>query len=226
MFSAPSSHIAKKVLAIENRLSALCLKTEVKQFADSEVIFNQKQKFTGIYTLEKGYVKITKSTDGHHAVALWIAFPSDILGLEDFFKHSAYSANAISLGKSRLQFIATADFQKLLENDRQLYFEVFAFLSQKANFLEAKTLDIAQKDTHIRLLEFLVFFVQSDGKHEQVELPYSIDDMAEILSTTKNYLLKKLFELSKENLLRLEHEKVIIKSKSRLLAARENSNGK
>lgn len=187
-------------------------------FAKDEVLLKQEENFSGVYCVQEGVVKITKTKNHKKEFILWFARPGDIIGLDSFINNESYSFSAIAVDSGKLCFIPAKDFSGLLSGEPVISFELIKSLCRKINFIEGRITSIAQKNIKEQFAEMLISLAaKNKGKNNQnIQVEYTIKDLANIIGTTKNYLYKILSEFTRKDLIEIEEQKLKIKNLDKL----------
>lgn len=191
---------------------------EFKKFKKKEVIIHQGDSFFGVYCIQEGTVKVIKRRNKGKEFILWFAYPGDIVGLDAFISNENYSFSAVSTESVTACLIQEQDFGYLLKKEPAMTLRVMKDLSDKITFIEDRITSIARKKIREQFAELLISFAVKNKKNTigSVQVDCTVNDMANIIGTTKNYLYKILSDFSHKNLVHRKDRKLIIKNLDKL----------
>jgi CRP/FNR family transcriptional regulator, cyclic AMP receptor protein len=103
------------------RVSELCRE---QKFESGEFIFREGEAGNRLYLIVEGEVRISRKIPGSGEEALAVLKPGAIFGEMAVFDRSERSTDAISNGGTRCITIARADFELLLDFNRDIAYKV------------------------------------------------------------------------------------------------------
>lgn len=180
------------------------------RYQPGEYLIKKGDPYNGIYCIKSGTVKIMKpGPEGEPNLILWIARPSDVLGLDALVNNENYTYTAIAIKPVNACFIPEEDFGKLLKKDHVLALNVMKNLSKKINFIEERIQNLTHKTVENRFVEFLVSSAPKRNEG-QIYLDHTIDEVAGLVGTTRYYLDKVIGRLRKKNLITVHKRKIML----------------
>ena len=108
----------------EDELEAIAEICEVVEFRYGDYVFREGDEADRLYIIEQGAVRISRDVPGAGEEALTVLKRGACFGEMAVFDRSRRSTDAIAHGRCSLLTIARADFEHLLENDRELAHKV------------------------------------------------------------------------------------------------------
>jgi CRP/FNR family transcriptional regulator, cyclic AMP receptor protein len=102
-------------------VAALCRE---EKFVSAEYIFREGESGNRLYLITEGEVRISRDVPGSGEEALAILKPGALFGEMAVFDRSERSTHAISNGGTTVLTIARADFEMLLDFNRELAYKV------------------------------------------------------------------------------------------------------
>jgi CRP-like cAMP-binding protein len=108
----------------EDEMEAIAEICEVVEFRYGEYVFREGDEADRLYIIEQGAVRISRDVPGAGEEALTVMKRGACFGEMAVFDRSRRSTDAIAHGRCSLLTIGRADFEHLLENDRELAHKV------------------------------------------------------------------------------------------------------
>lgn len=191
------------------------------QYKKGELIFKEGTRAFGIFCLNKGKVKLVKSGEDGRSHILRLHRAGDLVGYRSLFSESGYNASAIAIEDCSVCFIARDVFTDILKNDPKLCFEVLELLSEDLRKADLQITNINRKPVRERVAEALLFIHETygfakDGK--SIDATFSREDLANLVGTATETIIRVLSDLNKEGLIVLKGKKIEIPELERLAA--------
>jgi CRP-like cAMP-binding protein len=184
-------------------------------YKKNQTIFTFGTRPNGIYCINKGIIKIYKTGAYGKEQIIRFVLPGDILGLRSFFCDRNYTSSAVAIEDSMLCFISRKDFQSLLDKYPQIINSVITSLSDLLDESNIKITSLAQKSVRERLAETLltlnkIFKTEASSSSKQSVVPLSRKDIANLVGTATETIIRILSEFKSENLISIKGRKIII----------------
>jgi DNA-binding response OmpR family regulator len=201
-------------------------KDAVKKFTEDKKISAYKKKENiyregdlprGMYFINKGKIKIFKLHD--HGKELII----NLLNEEDFFGYTAlltrgeYSETAQALEDSEVTFIPSEDFFNLIYNNREISKKFIQILTNNVAEHQHKLLELAYSSVRKRVAEVLLQLKNKFAGKESMGLSFSREDLANIVGTSTESLIRTLSDFKDENLVEVKEGKIFLKNEKKLM---------
>lgn len=193
-------------------------------YKKNEAVFRAGHIPTGIYCISSGKVKVSKtSIDGKEQI-IRIALPGSLIGLRAFIGNSEYLSTAKTLENSSICFIPKSIFNELQEKYSDLSCCILTSLSKMLIELEDKMISMAQKPVKSRVAEALLNLFDIYNSHSAIDnknIDNSIcikrDDLASMVGTATETLIRLLASFKNEGLIEINGRKIFLKNKTELL---------
>jgi len=148
-----------------------------------------------------------------------LAGPGDLLGYRSLFADEPYHATAEALEESTICCIDKVAFYNVLQKNPALGFNLLQKLSKELRIAEELATSIAQKSARERMAELLLMLQESYGNQEKlgikIDLHLSREEMAEMIGTTQETVIRLLSDFRKEKLIFLkERDLTVLNSKA------------
>ena len=195
-------------------------KTE-QVYAKGEIIFREAGYPSGIFYIIEGKVKKYKvdKEGGEHII--YVADQGEILGYHAILSEDRYPDSASALEKSRIAFIPREDFLNTLQQSAVLNKRLLKTLSHEFAVLANSVSVFAQKSARERLALQLVVLREKYKVNFQpgmpVEINISRDDLASIVGTARESVVRILTEFKEGGILETKGRKIIVYDVSQLI---------
>lgn len=189
-------------------------------FKKGETIFEEGAYPHGLYCINSGKIKVTQNgADGREHI-VHLSKDGDVMGYRAVLSGDKYSCSAVALENSSVCFIPTKVFIAMVEKDPKLAFKIIHLFSNELKTAERSITDIAQKSVKERLAQGLLLLKESYGYESDnatLNIVLTREDIANIVGTARETVIRLLFDMDKEKVLELNGKKIKILDYSKLL---------
>jgi CRP-like cAMP-binding protein len=180
-------------------------------------IFTEGDPFRGVYYILEGSVKILKNSH-NQPLMLWVGEANEFIGITTYFENSDnYQFTAAASGMNcKLIYIPVDNFSESLNKIPGIKEEIIKVFCKRINFVELRINNHIQHSTRKRFIDTISFIFKHLNSPEQNQrqkgtvLRYSINDLSEMVGTSKKSLSKLINEYEQNNLLRIQGDNIII----------------
>lgn len=192
-------------------------------FRKGQVIYFEGSSSLGIFIIAKGRVKITQNASNGREFVTQIASRGELLGHESLFNHLRHINSAIALEDTILTFIHKKDFLLQLREEESLLEEILSQLCLQTCEIEQKAAKIAYKPVRGRLAEALLFLDKrfNDTEKQHHYLSISRGDLAGLIGSVKETVIRLLSEFKNEGLVQTEGTRIELMEPEQLKAISE-----
>lgn len=177
---------------------------EVRHFKKKDIIFREGEHPRWLYFVEKGMVKIYKTSDDGRELIVKIAQPGDFLGFLALFQDDAYPESAAAVEDCSIKLIPKSDFAALVFGNRDVNIRFIKMLANHVAEREQQLIELAYYSVRRRVSTALVqLFDQTQGPLHLLR-----EDLAALAGTAKETLIRTLTDFKNEGLLEI-HDGVI-----------------
>ena len=190
------------------------------QFKKGEIIFMEGNSPLGLYCINKGKIKVSKTGNEGREQIVRLAKAGDILGYRALISGGAYSATATALEDSTVCFIKRQIFFDMLKVNHGFSSTLMKQLSEDLKKAEHKIMEFVQKPTGERISETLVILKEFYGFEKDgstINSTLSRENIASISGTTTETTIRYLTDLKKKKILDLTGKKIKINDLQQLL---------
>lgn len=182
-------------------------------YKKGSIIFHERNYPLGLFGVYQGKVKVYKTTESGKEQILRLVQDGDVLGYRSLISGEQYQASAMALEDCYVCFVPKNMFMETLMKSKGLTGKVMDVLANDLKVAETKITDLAQKTVKERVAETILMLkqfygVEEDGKTIQVNL--SREDLANLVGTATETLIRSLSEFKKNNIIELKGKKISI----------------
>ncbi len=167
-----------------------------------QVIFCEGNTPFGLYCVNSGMVKVYKLTKDNQQQIMRLAQAGDWLGYRALFADEPYRATAEAMTNCLLCFFEKKDFFRYFQEVPQLFFTVVKKLGRELGIAEDHICAILSQPVRQRLAELLLslkeVFGAPEGKAYRLTLPLSRKEMAALIGTTQQTVVRFLMEFRRK----------------------------
>jgi CRP/FNR family transcriptional regulator, polysaccharide utilization system transcription regulator len=191
-------------------------------YKKSQSIFEEGQKAMGVYCVREGKIKIFKiGQDGREHITR-VVLPGEFLGLKALLSGNNHSVSSVAIEDSVICFISKTDFFQLMIKYPEFNRSLILNLSKLLEEAETRMLSLAYKPVRERLAETLLFlfnsFYRNSGKSLKNYLNLTRIELANIIGTAPETVIRLLSEFKEEKLISVKGRKIFLLDPSRLQA--------
>ena len=182
-------------------------------YKKGQVVFNTGAYPHGLYCVKEGKIKIFRVGDEGKEQIVRLAKDGDILGYRALLSGDKYASSAEVIEDSKICFIPSAAFLKILEGNGILSMQLMKLLSQDLKNAEHRMIDLAQKPVRERVAEALLYLKQTYGLAEDgqtINVVLSREDIANIVGTATETTIRLLSELKNDQVIGLNGKRISI----------------
>ena len=188
----------------------ICNNLEVKKYSRGEYLIQSGDEGDRVFCIKDGNVKVSKKGNSNKEFILWIAHHGDMVGLNSLIDEGPFAFSASAINEVTACFIHAADLKIILQKEPVFSMQLMKTLCEKLNFIEQRITSISRKKIKERSAEILINLATRNGQDTNMQVDYSINDLASLVGTTKNYLYKVILELTSKKILLVQKRKIII----------------
>jgi CRP-like cAMP-binding protein len=190
-------------------------------YKKGEIIFREGAYPSGIFYVIDGKVKKYKLDKYAKEQIIYVANTGELLGYHAILSEDRYPDGAAALEESRIAFIPKEDFLETLNQSKVLSKRLLKTLSHEFAVLANCLNMFAQKSVRERLALQLIVLREKYKVNFQngmpVEINMSRDDLASLVGTARENLVRVLSEFKEDEILETKGRKIIILNVTRLI---------
>ncbi len=182
-------------------------------FNKKEIIHREGFTPTGLFIIKKGKVKIYKISDSSKEVIIHISGEGEMLGYSALMRKSEYHFWAEAIEKTELSFLPKKYFFELIETHPIFSAELMSIFARQFDAVMDKMVDILSDQVRKRTVKTLLWLKDEHGFDEDnktIKIALSRNDLAHLVATNTETLVRALTELRKEKAIDFKRKKIVI----------------
>lgn len=175
-----------------------------------EIIFKEGSLGRGLFCMNSGKVKLSRMGPSGKEQIVRFATAGDIIGYNSMLSKKPLSATATTLEESAVCFIPARHFFEMIRQEPKFSLKMLELTATNWENASRLITDMAQKTTKQRLAEMLLWLKETFGLDEDncIDVKLSREEIANMVGTATEAVIRLLSELKKENLIALEGKKI------------------
>lgn len=186
----------------------------VKTYKKKAEVFAEGDSPLYIYLVKSGSIKLFKSHPDGKELIINICKANDYFGFEPVLENANYSESAVAMEDSELVAVPRQDFLMLIHGSPEVSKVFISLLCQKVKDNESKLLHLAYNSVRQRTAEALLKIYQL--KEAEKKISISRDDLAKMVGTAPESVIRVLSEFKDEGLIDIESGKVHVAQPAKL----------
>ena len=194
-----------------------------KVYAKGQLLFHEGSRPLGVYCINKGKVKIYKlGFDGKEQI-VHIAKEGDMIGYRTLIGEDTYPVSAEALEDANVCFVHKDDFLNLVKDNHELHDNLLKAACHELGLMTESLTNLAQKSVRERTAATLLMLKDTYGTQGYddgpVEIVLSREDMANIVGTATETLIRQLHDFKDEELIETSGRKIRVLNAKGLIKA-------
>jgi len=190
-------------------------------FKKGQTLFMQGNPPFGMYCVKRGIIKITQiGSDGKESIVR-LAKAGDVIGHRSLFSEQSYKATATALEEAHVCFYDKKFVQKLVKQEPSVAYNIISNLGKELGAAESRLTSFSQKNVRERLAELLLVLKQGygvqDGSRYKLNIKLTREEMASIIGTASETLIRFFTEFKAEGLIEQEGKTIFIIDEDKLM---------
>jgi DNA-binding response OmpR family regulator len=194
-----------KDLGKDRKVKLLKKKTEV--FAEGDLPLN-------VFFIKSGNVKTFKSNADGKELIINLYASNDFFGFEEILENTNYQESAVTMQDTELITIPRHDFMLLIQNHPDVSKTFISLLCKKVAEREGQLLNLAYNSVRQRTAEALL--KANTLKDSKAAIAISRDDLAKMVGTAAESVIRVLSDFKDEGLIETEGAKIKIVQPAKL----------
>lgn len=192
-----STRAQNPLCSVDSALELVKCVRSTSQYKSGQVIFYQGNAPLGLFTVQKGLVKLEALSPQGEAHTLRLMGPGCVLGYRALFGHETYHASAIAVEDTELCFVPKTSIMGLFGSEPQVAVNIVKQLSKDLRLAEEKWVIQVDREAPSRVAEALLFL--TDHFAEQ---SWTRREIAEWAGTTPETVMRSLSQFEKSGWIR------------------------
>jgi CRP/FNR family transcriptional regulator, cyclic AMP receptor protein len=188
---------------------------EVNTYKKKQSLYTEGQRPVAVYFIIEGKVKVSRTNEDLKELITNIYGPGDFFGYTSILEETNYKDNAEILEDAELMLIPRKDFLELINNDATVARQFIRLLTHNVMEKEESLLNLAYSSLRKKVANGLIQVLTKfkDGKGA---LEISRENLANIIGSATESLIRTLSDFKSEGLIDIKHGKIIIVDEKKL----------
>lgn len=195
-------------------LTDLCKDKKVKTFKKKAELFTEGDSPSMIYFVKSGNVKTFKSHPDGKELITNLYKAGDFFGFEPLLENSPYRDTAVALEDTEAILIPKNDFLILLNSQADVSASFISLLCRKVSAKESQLVNLAYNSVRQRTAEALLKVSELTEGKEKISI--SREDLAKIVGTASESVIRVLSDFKDEGLIEIEAGKIKVVNRAKL----------
>jgi len=186
-------------------------------------LFVEGNRPLGVFCINKGKIKVAKlGIDGKEQI-VDIFKEGDLLGYRTMLADDLYTVSAVTLEKSSICFIPKRDFLEVMKITPDFHSKITREVCRELGIMADSLTNLAQKTVRERLALTLLMLKDTYNLNNDDDVPVAInlsrDDLANIVGTATETLIRMLHDFKEEKLIKTSGRKIMVSNAEGLAKA-------
>ena len=190
-------------------------------YKKGQIIFHEDTRPLGVFCSNEGRLKVYKTGDDGKDQIIQIAKPGDLLGYRAMIGDDLYPVTAEALEDVQVCFIPKSEFTRLLDESADFSRMLLKEACHELGEMTEALTNLAQKSVRERLAVTLLSlketYKNSKNPNEKAEINLTREDLANIVGTATETIIRLLHDFKEEKLIQTNGRKIIVLEPERLV---------
>ena len=186
-----------------------------RRYAPGEMVFGEGEPCTGLYVVERGHIRVFKTSAAGREQVLTIDGPGSSVAEIPVFDGGLYPASGAAVDEATLLFIGKQDFQALCLAHPQVALKVLRVVGARLRRLVGIIEELSFTTVRHRLVSLLFRLAQREGRQTaeglEFSLPANNQELASQIGTVRELVSRNLSRLQVEGLVKVEGRTVMVR---------------
>jgi CRP-like cAMP-binding protein/CheY-like chemotaxis protein len=185
-------------------LESLSLDRRVHLVRRKQDIYSEGDEPTRLYFIKSGRVKTVRTTSAGKELITGLYGPGEFFGYLPLLEQTRHSDSAVAVDDAELVYIPRDDFQQLVTRNPEVSRHFIRLLAGRVSEREDQLLGMAYNSIRRRVADTLLRMHEQLGPEAETQgIQLSRDDMAAVVGTASESLIRTLSEFRQDGLIEL-----------------------
>ncbi len=188
-------------------------------FRKGDTMFDDGDNAKGVYIIEKGIAKLSKSGVYGKDQILRFIKEGDLVGYRSLLCHEAFQAKAEAMTSVETYFIPAETFLLILEHDSKLAYAMLQKIAYELGESSNTITLLAQKTVRERLAEILLLLEDRLGTDPEgyIKIALTREEIANLIGTATESAIRLISEFKADRLIEVEGRNIKVLDRSKLM---------
>jgi DNA-binding response OmpR family regulator len=205
---------AKKI----HDLKLISTDREIRTYSRRQLIYEEGTRPAWLFFINKGTVKLYRRNDDGKELITSILKNGEFFGYGPLLEEKLYADTAEALEESEIMIIPKKEFDELINHDHQVMTQFVKLLANKLSGKEDELVRLAYNSVRKRVADalLLVYDRYNNPEKDQPALKITREDLARIVGTATESLIRTLSDFRGEKLVAINDGKISILNAEKL----------
>lgn len=189
----------------QKELEQLSHERDTRTYRKKDFLYQEGGRPGRLYFVASGQVKVYRTNEVGKEYITQIYKAGDFIGYNALLRDEPYQDSAMMIEDGDINYIPKEDFFALLYNNRNFSARFVKMLASNANEQEEQLLSLAYSSIRKRVAEALVKLDKHNKEVGNDKIAILRDDLAGIVGTAKESVIRTLTDFRKEGLINIEN---------------------
>jgi CRP-like cAMP-binding protein len=196
----------------QKELEKLCEGKKVKEYRKKEILYREDDFANYLYYINKGRIKCIKTDDYSKEFIIDVHWPGEFIGYSSLLVEGDYGETAKVMEAAEIAVIPKKEFLSLFRRNKDVAKYFMRLVIKNVRSREDRLLQLAYAPVRERLASALLLLCSKEVKKEGsiLKLIVSREDLACIVGTAKESLIRTLSELKSEKFIDTDGQEISI----------------
>ena len=208
--------------SFEDDLEVINCNKICNSFKKGQTLFYEGNQPAGLMCVNKGKIKLYRTGKDGKEQIIGFGLPGDFLGYRAIIAEEGYATSATALEDTIVCLIKKEDFLNMLQKNSYISKQLMVGLCKELGLAMEKIQSLSQKSVRERLAETLFYlkeiFAERHSDKTIVDIILPREDIANIVGTSTETVIRALSDFKNEKLIELEGKKIRILNEQKLKA--------
>ncbi len=187
----------------EESLKELTDSNIIHQYKKKQRVYAEGQQPHNLFYIISGKVRIYKINDYGKELTVGLFAAGDFFGYQSLLESTMYQESAETLEESEISSIGRTDFEKLIYKNKDVAQKFIRLLAHHVHEKEEQLIGLAYNSLRKRVADALLTLLNKykEAGNENFSMQISREDLAHIVGTTTESLIRTLSDFKNENII-------------------------
>ena len=192
----------------------------MNHYKKGQTLFTEGSPNFGLYCVNSGKIKVTKTAADGKETILRIVGPGDVLGHQNILTNDKNLVTATMIEEGSVCFIDRKFVQELIVEESSVAMNIIRKLSAEMAQSENRNAAMSNKNVRERLADLLIALKSSYGVKEanrtRLDIKLTREEMASIVGTANETIIRFISEFKEEGILEQEGKVIYLLDENKL----------
>lgn len=193
----------------------------MNHYKKGQILFTEGAPNFGLYCINSGKIKVTKSAGEGRETILRIVGPGDVIGHQNLLTNDKNQNTATMIEDGSVCFIDRKFIKELIQKESSVSMNLIKKLSAEMTASENRNAAMSNKNVRERLADLLLSLKSNYGIKEdhrvRLDIKLTREEMASIVGTANETIIRFISEFKDEGILEQEGKVIFLLDESKLL---------